>query len=126
MFLNTMNYKPKNVKVEEVEEQPKVEKKSYKDYLPQKPTVEAHDEDEANMAVKCGARIIGVNNRDLKTFTVDPTNCLRLRKIIPEKIRIPAFIVIIASFVTIVELLLNAYIPSLYLLIKFCYFMTIL
>lgn len=37
-----------------------------------------------------------------------------LRKIIPEKIRIPAFIVIIASFVTIVELLLKAYIPSLY------------
>lgn len=40
------NYKPKNVKVEEVEEQPKVEKKSYKDYLPQKPTVEDHDEEE--------------------------------------------------------------------------------
>lgn len=37
-----------------------------------------------------------------------------LRKIIPDKIRIPAFIVIIASFVTIVELLLNAYIHSLY------------
>ncbi len=37
-----------------------------------------------------------------------------LRKVIPNKIRIPAFIVIIASFVTIVELLLNAYIPSLY------------
>ena len=37
-----------------------------------------------------------------------------LRKIIPDKIRIPAFIVIIASFVTIVELLLKAYIPGLY------------
>lgn len=37
-----------------------------------------------------------------------------LRKIIPSKIRIPAFIVIIASFVTIVELLLEAYIPMLY------------
>lgn len=37
-----------------------------------------------------------------------------LRKIIPDKIRIPAFIVIIASFVTMVELLLKAYIPSLY------------
>ena len=48
--------------------------------------VEAHDEDEANMAVRCGARIIGVNNRDLKTFTVDPTNCLRLRKIIPDNV----------------------------------------
>ena len=37
-----------------------------------------------------------------------------LRKVIPNKIRIPAFIVIIASFVTIVELLLKAYIPFLY------------
>lgn len=37
-----------------------------------------------------------------------------LRKIIPDGVRIPSFIVIIASFVTIVELLLNAYIPSLY------------
>ena len=37
-----------------------------------------------------------------------------LRKVIPDKIRIPAFIVIIASFVTIMQLLLQAYIPSLY------------
>lgn len=37
-----------------------------------------------------------------------------LRKIIPDGVRIPAFIVIIATFVTVVELLLNAYIPSLY------------
>ena len=37
-----------------------------------------------------------------------------LRKIIPDKIRIPAFIVIIASFVTIMELLLQAYLPFLY------------
>lgn len=37
-----------------------------------------------------------------------------LRKVIPEGVRIPAFIVVIASFVTIVELLLKAYIPSLY------------
>ena len=37
-----------------------------------------------------------------------------LRKIIPEKIRIPAFIVIIASFVTIMQMLLQAFIPSLY------------
>lgn len=48
--------------------------------------VEAHDEDEANMAIRAGARVIGVNNRDLKTFTVDPTNCLRLRAIIPDNI----------------------------------------
>ncbi|MCR5279234.1 MAG: electron transport complex subunit RsxE [Lachnospiraceae bacterium] len=37
-----------------------------------------------------------------------------LRKLIPDKIRIPAFIVIIASFVTIVELVMKGYIPSLY------------
>ncbi len=37
-----------------------------------------------------------------------------LRKVIPDKIRIPAFIVIIASFVTMMQLLLQAYIPSLY------------
>lgn len=37
-----------------------------------------------------------------------------LRKIIPDKVRIPAFIVIIASFVTVAELLLKAYIPFLY------------
>ena len=37
-----------------------------------------------------------------------------LRKIIPNSIRIPAFVVIIASFVTIVQMLLQAYVPSLY------------
>ena len=37
-----------------------------------------------------------------------------VRKVIPSKIRIPAFIVIIASFVTVIELLLKAYVPGLY------------
>lgn len=37
-----------------------------------------------------------------------------LRKVIPDKVRIPAFIVIIASFVTVIELLLEAFIPTLY------------
>ena len=37
-----------------------------------------------------------------------------LRKIIPDKVRIPAYIVIIATFVTVVELLLHAYLPTLY------------
>lgn len=37
-----------------------------------------------------------------------------LRKVIPDKVRIPAFIVVIASFVTVVELLLEAYLPSIY------------
>ena len=36
-----------------------------------------------------------------------------LRKVIPDKIRIPAFVVVIATFVTIVQMLLKAYIPSL-------------
>ncbi len=37
-----------------------------------------------------------------------------LRKVIPDKVRIPAFIVIIASFVTIVEMLMKGYLPDLY------------
>jgi len=37
-----------------------------------------------------------------------------LSKVIPDKVRIPAFIVIIASFVTIVDLFMQAYVPSLY------------
>ncbi len=37
-----------------------------------------------------------------------------LRKVIPDKVRIPAFIVIIASFVTIVQMLMQAYVPGLY------------
>ncbi len=37
-----------------------------------------------------------------------------LRKVIPNRVRIPAYIVIIATFVTLVELLLHAYIPALY------------
>ena len=37
-----------------------------------------------------------------------------LRKIIPDEVRLPAFIVVVASFVTVVELLLEAYLPSLY------------
>jgi electron transport complex protein RnfE len=37
-----------------------------------------------------------------------------IKNIIPDKVRIPAFIVVIASFVTIIEMLMKAYIPSLY------------
>ncbi|MCI8963050.1 MAG: indole-3-glycerol phosphate synthase TrpC [Eubacterium sp.] len=48
--------------------------------------VEAHDEEEIRRAVRAGARIIGVNNRDLKTFQVDIKNCLRLREKIPKNI----------------------------------------
>jgi indole-3-glycerol phosphate synthase len=48
--------------------------------------VEAHDEAEIKMAVKAGARIIGVNNRNLKDFSVDTSNSSRLRQLIPENI----------------------------------------
>lgn len=48
--------------------------------------VEAHDEEEAERAQKSGARIIGVNNRDLKTFQVDMQNSIRLRKLAPENV----------------------------------------
>ena len=48
--------------------------------------VEAHDEQEANIALKAGARIVGVNNRDLTTFSVDTSNSIRLRKLIPENV----------------------------------------
>lgn len=48
--------------------------------------VEAHDGEEIKKAVHAGARIIGVNNRDLKTFTVDINNSIRLRKLVPEDI----------------------------------------
>lgn len=46
--------------------------------------VEAHDEEEVKRAIAAGAKIIGVNNRDLKTFTVDVNNSVRLRSLIPS------------------------------------------
>ena len=48
--------------------------------------VEAHDEEEVRRAVAVGAEIIGVNNRDLKTFTVDINNSARLRKLVPPEV----------------------------------------
>ena len=48
--------------------------------------VEAHDEEEIRSAVKAGARMIGVNNRNLKDFTVDPDNAVKLRDLVPEGI----------------------------------------
>lgn len=47
--------------------------------------VEVHDAAEAGMAVAAGAEIIGVNNRNLKDFTVNPLNSLRLREQIPRE-----------------------------------------
>ena len=48
--------------------------------------VEAHDENEIQMALKAGAKIIGVNNRNLKDFTVDISNSVRLRELVPKDI----------------------------------------
>ncbi len=48
--------------------------------------VEAHDEDEVRMAIAAGARIIGVNNRNLKDFTVDTENSRRMRALIPKDV----------------------------------------
>ena len=48
--------------------------------------VEAHDEAEVRMAINAGARVIGVNNRDLKNFSVSTDNAVKLRKLVPENI----------------------------------------
>ena len=48
--------------------------------------VEAHDEEEVDRALKSGARIIGVNNRDLKTFQVDMQNSIKLRQLAPDNV----------------------------------------
>ena len=47
---------------------------------------EAHDENEISRAVNAGAQIIGVNNRNLKDFTVDINNSVRLRELVPDNI----------------------------------------
>ena len=48
--------------------------------------VETHDEQEIKRAINCGARIIGVNNRNLKDFSVDLDNAKRLRELVPPEI----------------------------------------
>ncbi len=48
--------------------------------------VEAHDEREIDSALQAGARIIGVNNRNLKDFSVDVHNSERLRRLVPEEV----------------------------------------
>jgi len=47
--------------------------------------VEAHTKEEVDRAINCGAQIVGVNNRDLKTFKVDVSTSLSLRKNIPDE-----------------------------------------
>ena len=48
--------------------------------------VEAHDDAEVAMAVESGARIIGVNNRNLADFTIDFGNSIRLRESVPADV----------------------------------------
>ncbi len=48
--------------------------------------VEAHDEQEVEKALRAGAEIIGVNNRNLKDFTVDINNSARYRQLVPDNI----------------------------------------
>lgn len=48
--------------------------------------VEIHDSQEAQTALKAGAKIIGVNNRNLKDFTVDTENSRKLREMIPKNV----------------------------------------
>ena len=47
--------------------------------------VETHDEAEADIALNAGARVIGVNNRNLKDFSVDNTLADRMRRLIPKE-----------------------------------------
>ncbi len=47
---------------------------------------EVHDQQELNRALACGARIIGVNNRNLKTFELDLMTSVNLRKLVPKDI----------------------------------------
>jgi len=48
------------------------------------PLVEAHDEREVAAALESGARVIGLNNRDLRTLAVDPERAVALRPLIPD------------------------------------------
>lgn len=48
--------------------------------------IEAHTPQEVQSAVSAGARIIGVNNRNLKTFEVDAGNCTKLRGLVPDNV----------------------------------------
>jgi len=50
--------------------------------------VEVHDEDDLERALSAGARIVGINNRDLSTFKVDLGTSLRLAPLVPEGITI--------------------------------------
>lgn len=48
--------------------------------------IETHDEQEVKTALNCGARLIGVNNRNLNDFSVDTGNSRKLRELVPPEI----------------------------------------
>lgn len=54
--------------------------------LDMEPLVETHTAQEVDRALNAGAKIVGINNRDLKTFNVDLNNCIELSKKIPEDV----------------------------------------
>ena len=60
--------------------------RQYAEQLGMDALVEAHDETEVQRALDCGAKIIGVNNRDLRTFEVDVKNSIRLRRLAPSDV----------------------------------------
>jgi len=65
------------------------ELKSYRELaesLSMNALVEAHDEEEVHRALNSGAKIVGVNNRDLRTFTIDMNNSIKLRNLAPRDI----------------------------------------
>ena len=70
--------------------------------------VEAHDEREVTRALKSGAKILGVNNRNLKDFTVDVGNSLRLRPLVPPEAAVKLLAEHGVSGVLIGELLMRS------------------
>lgn len=56
------------------------------DVLGMSALVEAHDDEEVRVALEAGARIIGINNRNLKDFSVDTENSKRLRELVPTDV----------------------------------------
>jgi indole-3-glycerol phosphate synthase len=46
--------------------------------------IESHTKEEVHLALAAGGRVIGINNRDLKTFKVDLSNTIRLRELVPQ------------------------------------------